>query len=224
MEKPIFFYYEIKNFYQNHRKFYKSRDIYQLMGDDRSESDVDKYCDPVTTMEDLGFYTTLNLTEDDVANPCGLLPKAYFNDTYSLITSNDTDSFIEIEMEDDNIAWDVDTEEKFDENDNAEEVQWIDVENEHFIVWMNVAGLPYFRKLWGRIEEDLPEGKYKVVIVNNYDVASFNGQKWVVISTTSRFGGKVTFIGVLYIIFGACALFGSIIIFLTFYLRKRAGR
>ena len=32
------------------------------------------------------------------------------------------------------------------------------VQNEHFIVWMRAAALPQFRKLYGRIEKDLPAG------------------------------------------------------------------
>jgi len=34
------------------------------------------------------------------------------------------------------------------------------MENEHFIVWMRTAGLSTFRKLWGKIEEDLKTGDY----------------------------------------------------------------
>lgn len=44
---------------------------------------------------------------------------------------------------------------------------------EHFIVWMRTAGLPNFRKLWGRINETLQPGNYTINIVNNYDVSSF---------------------------------------------------
>ena len=29
-------------------------------------------------------------------------------------------------------------------------------DDEHFIVWMRTAALPNFRKLWGRIDQDLP--------------------------------------------------------------------
>ena len=32
------------------------------------------------------------------------------------------------------------------------------VQNEHFIVWMRVAALSRFRKLYGRIEKDIPAG------------------------------------------------------------------
>ena len=34
------------------------------------------------------------------------------------------------------------------------------------MVWMRTAALPYFRKLWGRIENGLPKGDYTVEITN----------------------------------------------------------
>jgi hypothetical protein len=33
------------------------------------------------------------------------------------------------------------------------------VTNEHFIVWMRTAGLPNFRKPYGKIEKDLKKGQ-----------------------------------------------------------------
>lgn len=86
---------------------------------------------------------------------------------------------------------------------------------------MSTAGLPEFRKLWGKIEEDLQPGDYYVKITNNYDVATFDGQKKVVLSTTSVFGGKNKFIGILYIVVGAVAVIGGLLMFSTFYLKRR---
>ena len=35
---------------------------------------------------------------------------------------------------------------------------------EHFIVWMRTAGLPNFRKLYGKVTEDLKKGTYELRI------------------------------------------------------------
>ena len=90
---------------------------------------------------------------------------------------------------------------------------------EHFIVWMRTAGLPNFRKLWGKIEEDLKPGYYKVIIENNYQVDTFDGSKYVVLSTTNALGGKNYFLAVCYIVVGTlCCLFA--LIFCFAYMRK----
>ena len=82
---------------------------------------------------------------------------------------------------------------------------------EHFIVWMRTAGLPNFRKLWGKIDQDLKKGNYKVKISNNYQVKPFQGKKTFVLSTTNALGGKNYFLAVCYIVVGAlCFLFAFI--------------
>lgn len=91
---------------------------------------------------------------------------------------------------------------------------------EHFIVWMRTAGLPNFRKLWGKIEKDLEPAAYKVVIENNYRVHTFNGKKSFVLSTTNALGGKNYFLAVCYIVVGTlCSLFAFI--FCIAYMRKQ---
>jgi LEM3 (ligand-effect modulator 3) family / CDC50 family len=53
-------------------------------------------------------------------------------------------------------------------------------EDEHFIVWMRTAALPNFRKLWGRIETDIPAGAaIRISIRNRYNSYRFGGKKKV---------------------------------------------
>jgi hypothetical protein len=91
---------------------------------------------------------------------------------------------------------------------------------EHFIVWMRTAGLPNFRKLWGKINTPLAPGTYTVNIANTYDVSSFDGKKSFVLSTTNALGGKNYFLAICYIVVGAlCIVFA--VIFLVAYLKKK---
>jgi hypothetical protein len=84
---------------------------------------------------------------------------------------------------------------------------------------MRTAGLPNFRKLWGKITEDLPVGNYTVDIVNKYDVNGFDGNKSFVLSTTNALGGKNYFLAVCYIVVGSlCLVFA--IIFLVAFVKK----
>lgn len=85
---------------------------------------------------------------------------------------------------------------------------------------MRTAGLPNFRKLWGRINGPLKAGKYKVYIDNQFEVSPFQGQKFFVLSTTNALGGKNYFLAVCYIVVGTlCMLFAFI--FCIAYMRKR---
>ena len=39
--------------------------------------------------------------------------------------------------------------------------------DEHFVVWMRAAALRNFRKLWGRIDQDIPAGANVTVQIQN---------------------------------------------------------
>lgn len=81
------------------------------------------------------------------------------------------------------------------------------VENEHFIVWMRTAGLPTFRKLYGKIHHDLKTGDMLSFDMDlNFEVDSFDGSKALVISTLGDFGGKNSFLGISYIVVGSISL------------------
>lgn len=85
---PIYVYYELGNFYQNHRRYVKSRSYKQLMGEEVKLLDAAKQCDPVVTNKDMNkefaYDKVTRLDPEKVAIPCGLIAKSVFNDTYML--------------------------------------------------------------------------------------------------------------------------------------------
>jgi len=89
---------------------------------------------------------------------------------------------------------------------------------------MRTAGLPNFRKLWGEIRKDLLKGTYELVITNEYDVSSFAGSKYFVLSTTNVLGGTNYFLAVCYIIVGALCIMFGIIFFIAYMGRKQAAQ
>lgn len=242
-------YYELNNFYQNHRRYVGSRDADQLMGKSRAESDLSLSCDPL--------YKNGTL----LLNPCGLIANSLFNDV--ITTSSKT-------LDETGIAWKSDREKKFaqvdgfksglkssysggvcptgyseyDESGTAycymypednkyqylyesypEVISPLDgVTNEHFIVWMRTAGLPNFRKLYGKIEGQ-PFSKGDTLVFNiqqNFAVNDFKGKKSIVISTVGQFGGKNPYLGVAYIVVGSISLFFGCLFLIKhiFYPRK----
>ena len=56
MAGPVYVYYELHNYYQNHRLYAKSVSIKQLKGEEIDEDDAQTDCDPIVYNKDL--YTT----------------------------------------------------------------------------------------------------------------------------------------------------------------------
>jgi hypothetical protein len=194
--------------------------------------DIDD-CDPIKTNKDLGddhlyaFDGVTKLVPEDAAFPCGLVAKSFFTDKFVSFTSEKTASTEakNYKIDDSEIAWDSDVEYKFKNLDQADwnTIQWMDVEDQHFIVWMRTAGLPNFRKLYGKITDDLPAGKYDLTINNTYDVRSFDGSKYFVLSTTNVFGGTNYFLAICYIVVGALCISFGIIFFIAYMGRRSAN-
>mmetsp|Transcript_28885 Transcript_28885/g.68110 ORF Transcript_28885/g.68110 Transcript_28885/m.68110 type:complete len:342 (-) Transcript_28885:60-1085(-) len=230
MEAPVYVYYQLDNFYQNHRRYVKSRSDAQLRGElvDGAYMGADDLedCDPL-------IYDP-NAT-DKVLYPCGLIAYSFFNDVIGRPMAVGEDSWSESD-----ISWASDRESKFlnpdpwpptaadkekytflhDRYDSISEEEG--VTNEHFIVWMRTAALPNFRKLYARITTDLKaDTTYSFPIEANFQVDSFKGKKFLVVSTTSWLGGKNDFLGVAYVVVGALCL----VLGILFYVRyKTSGR
>ena len=72
------------------------------------------------------------------------------------------------------------------------------------MVWARTAATTNFRKLWGKIEKDIPKGESLAVRIQNsllklflfknleldYDESLFEGKKFIVITTNSYLGGR----------------------------------
>jgi hypothetical protein len=96
----------------------------------------------------------------------------------------------------------------------------LDVNNEHFIVWMRPAALPQFRKLYGRIDSKIAAGTtIRFQVASAYPVSPFIGKKFLVISTMSWMGGKNDFLGIAYVVVGClCVLIAG-----AFFCRQKLG-
>jgi hypothetical protein len=192
-------------------------------------------CDPVETNSQMGKEFSIDhspLDPNDIAVPCGLIARSLFNDTFKMYYRGlDGSLEEEIIINEKGIAWEEDVKLKYKNVKNPnnindtnyyKKVQWIDMTDEHFIVWMRIAGLPNFRKLWGRIEgKQLEKGKYDIIINDNFKVSTFSGKKFFVLTTVNSFGGKNNFLGIAYIVIGCISLIFNFVFLIGFNIYKR---
>lgn len=178
----VYMYYGLSNFYQNHRRYVKSRDDNQLLGDLSSPPSSD--CAPF-----IG-------NQSKPIAPCGAIANSLFSDELTLQRANSKGEWEEVGLLRTGIAWDSDKHIKFRNpephtdlkkafENYARPVAWkkdvweldpLDETNngflnEDFIVWMRTAALPTFRKLYRRIDHNrdgyidgLLQGQYQLTI------------------------------------------------------------
>lgn len=219
MEKTIMVYYQLDGFFQNHRRYLSSKSISQLTGDKSVSIKNIKNsgdCSPIISNKDMNFTVNatslddLILQPDELAIPCGLMAKSFFNDTYLNWTLDDEEFF----PNETGIALEKDRElHRFEYN---ESLQWTSMTDEHFLVWMRPAFYTNFKKLWARIDRDFKNGSnLALVIENNYDVSRYDGKKYLVFSTTNILGGKNYFLAIAYMVVGGVSLILSVVFFIS---------
>ncbi|CAN1302364.1 Putative ALA-interacting subunit 2 [Linum perenne] len=209
MKAPIYVYYQLDNYYQNHRRYVKSRSDQQLLhglqNNDTSSCRPEEFAD------------------GQLIVPCGLIAWSLFNDTYTFSREAS-----KLRFNRKNIAWSSDREHKFGKNVYPSNFQNGTIvgggkldpkiplsDQEDLIVWMRTAALPSFRKLYGRIEEDLDVNDVITVdLMNNYNTYSFGGKKKLVLSTSSWLGGRNDFMGFAFMFVGSSSLFLSMVFML----------
>lgn len=171
---PVFMYYRLTNFYQNHRRYVQSLDLDQLKGTAVSNSSLSGgTCAPLA----------IDSATGKAIYPCGLIANSKFNDTIGnpvIAQTNYT-----YNMTNKGIAWASDKalvkKTQYQPWEVVPPPNWAlyngsytagnlpDLhENEEFLVWMRTAGLPSFSKLSRRNDNQvMPKGTYRLDIVDS---------------------------------------------------------
>jgi len=226
----VYFYYLLQNLYQNHRKYFGSRDNNQLLG--KPSVHVSDNCEPFS-------YIKTNDTYLNYA-PCGLIANSIFNDSFQLVYINNK-TYFPVNMSSKGIAWKSDRDLLFgipqDWKDTMKPVHWPETAkerninsykgDEELMVWMRTAPLSTFKKL-NRIvqhveepfKDGLPAGYYELNINYSYPVSVFKGKKMIFLSTTSLMGGKNNNLGIMYISLG-CLHELIALVFFVFAMAKK---
>ena len=187
-------YYKMGNFYANHRKYVMSRSYEQLRGEKVSKGDVKEFCDPILANKDIPTnmsYTGNALNDNDLAYPCGLIGKYRFTDRFAFMNSNSTT----IPIDSSTIAHTNDKDLKFKNVKNSENIQWLDHEQQHLMVWYQMESFPDFIKFYGKMNGKLPKGDYTVTVSDLWDTKAIKAEKYLYISTVNDLGGTNVFLG-----------------------------
>lgn len=188
IKPPVLLYYQLTNFYQNHRRYVQSFDQNQLKGtfqDNKTISGSD--CDPLRTGK-----LHANDTVSKPFYPCGLIANSMFNDTFlppvwlNPSGSDSGSTNITYNFTNNGIAWSSDaalygkSPYTYDQvipppnwrlrypNGYNADFDFPDLKTwEEFQVWMRTAGLPTFSKLaLHNNNETMEIGRYEITVYN----------------------------------------------------------
>lgn len=249
LEKPfkgdVFFYYGLRNFHQNLRRYMDSRDDGQMVGRKTNLKSPSSYCAPFDKdAKGVPFA------------PCGAVANSKFNDTFRLSYHDSNGATQEVPLLRQGITWYTDKNVKYRNpkmgnltlpevfNGTVKPLYWqkpvyeldsLDPTNNGFInddliVWMREAAFPNFKKLYGILirrkpfEEGLPAGNYSISIDYDFPVQYFQGRKLMVVTTLTWFGGQNHFLPIAYLVTSSLILLLAIVLTVVWWKFGKDGK
>lgn len=242
----VFFYYGLRNFHQNLRRYMDSRDDAQMVGRKTNLKTPSTYCKP--------FATDPN---GQPIAPCGAVANSMFNDSFALTYHMSGGRTAKVPLLRRGITWYTDKNVKFrnprTENltlaevfeGTAKPLYWqkpvyeldpLDPNNNGFInddliIWMREAAFPNFKKLYGVLNRasepfttGLPAGNYSIHISYNFPVQYFRGRKEVVLTTLTWFGGQNHFLPIAYLVTSSLILLLAIVLTVVWWKFGKNGQ
>lgn len=225
MEPPIWVSYELGSFFQNFRRYVRSYDP-NRMNDGADSGSPLSACEPFAYLQS-DSNTSLPI------NPCGQIAHSFFNDSFSLSAAPADPSAQPqaLPLDASDIAWPSDRKHLYGPvpaenynpgggfawgrggNTSTEPLN----ENQHWMVWMKPHSRVAVQKLYGRLDEAIPEGTTLTITINNrYNTYDFGGPKSIIISTNSWVGGRNNFLGACYIAVGGLCLLAALFFFVGY--------
>ncbi|XP_020506878.1 transmembrane protein 30C [Labrus bergylta] len=242
----VFFYYGLRNFHQNLRRYMDSRDDGQMVGRKNKLKNPTTYCQP--------------FDKDSAGRPiapCGAVANSMFNDSFSLKYHGPTGASVPVPLYRKGITWYTDKNVKY-RNPRTENltlaqefegvakppywknpVYQLDVLdptnngfiNDDLIVWMREAAFPNFRKLYGILyradkpfTKGLPVGNYSIKISYNFPVQYFRGRKEVMLTTLTWFGGQNHFLPIAYLVTSSLSFLLAVVLTVVWWKFGKDGK
>ncbi|XP_023132512.1 transmembrane protein 30C [Amphiprion ocellaris] len=242
----VFFYYGLRNFHQNLRRYMISRDDGQMVGRKNRLKTPSSYCNPFIKGQN-GLPIA----------PCGAAANSIFNDSFILYYHGSSASLARVPLLRQGLTWYTDKNIKFRNPSTGNmtlaqvfegttkppywqkpvyERDLLDPNNNGFInddliVWMREAAFPNFKKLYGVLHRantpfthGLPAGNYSIDISYNFPVQYFHGRKEVVLATLSWFGGQNHFLPVAYLVTSGLILLLAVVLTVVWWKFGKDGR
>mmetsp|Transcript_26131 Transcript_26131/g.43187 ORF Transcript_26131/g.43187 Transcript_26131/m.43187 type:complete len:418 (+) Transcript_26131:91-1344(+) len=123
MEPPIYMYYKLTNYYQNHRQYVKSRSVSQLAGKgSKKASELEVDCSYKFAAKSQKHADEEGIEYNSVANsvsPCGLIAFSLFNDSFQLYSVDDNGVQTEKYQKMTDISWPSDRSNKYKNADDG---------------------------------------------------------------------------------------------------------